>query len=256
MPWVPVKHALRKLREGRGWSLQDLEDEANVSITSIAKIESRTPPSFVKPHNAEAISLAFGLKLRDYNDWPPAARWIVWRPTRGGRERDEDVPQLGAVDTLSKSAKIERSRNLHAATLQTSDGPIDLLGLDRLDKIFSMTKSHHGQCFAVVGTVAEHMPMPSSAARRIGADEEGVIFRVTRAVARNLPIYVTVYSPSGEISRQLMAAYDSGERIAVRARVHYDPYEGSWRGFFFIEPPPPKAKKFAIVVEKIVSEIK
>ncbi len=195
MPWVPIKHALRKLREGRGWSLQDLEDESGVSVRSITTIESRKPPSFVKPQNAEALSLAFGLKLREYNDWPASSRWIVWHATRDGRtaDRDDDVPQIGAVGTLSKSAKVERQRDLQARKIQTSEGPADLLGLDRLDKVFSMPKAHAGKVFAVAGKVDQHMPMPSSAARKIGAGEDdGVIYRITRAVAKNLPIYVTV----------------------------------------------------------------
>ncbi len=257
MPWIPVKHALRKLREGRGWSLQDLEDESGVSVRSITAIESRKPPSFVKPQNAEAISLAFGLKLREYNDWPTSSRWIVWHATRDARAVDDDVPQISAVGTLSKSAKIERQRGLHAIMMQTSEGPANLLGLDRLDKVFSMPKAHMGKVFAVAGKVDQHMPMPSSAAKKIGAGEDdGVIYRITRAVAKNLPIYVTVYAPTAEIAQRLMTAYDDGERVVMLVRVVYDPYKGPWRGFFFIEDGPPKAKKFAFVIEKLVTEIK
>jgi hypothetical protein len=64
-----------------------------------------------------------------------------------------------------------------------------------------------------------------------------------------------VFSPNAEISNHLMAAYDSGERVAVSIEVVYDPYKGPWRGFFFIEAGPPKAKKFALKITKIVDEI-
>jgi hypothetical protein len=94
MPWVPVRHALRKLREARGRSLQELEDESGVSIRSLTAIESRRPPSFVKAANAEAISLAFDPILKKYNDWPPEARWVVWKATRAGGGGDADVAQL------------------------------------------------------------------------------------------------------------------------------------------------------------------
>ena len=257
MPWIPVKHALRKLREGRGWSLQDLEDEADVSIRSLAKLESSTPPEYVKPHTAHNISSALGYDLKKYNDWPVNARWIVWRAKTNKRDGDGDVAQLAAVGTLAKAARIERELHLNALTIETPDGPANLLGLDRLSRALSMPKASAGQAFAVAGNIDQHMPMPSSASRRLGAPEgDGVIFRLTRAVSKKLPIYVTVFAPTAELAHSMMTAFDEGERITVITRVVYEPYEGSWRGFFWIEDGPPKAKKFAFVVDKMVSETK
>jgi len=262
MPWVPVKHALRKLREARGWSLQELSDECDVSSRSLTAIESRRPPSFVKPENAEAISLAFDLDLRKYNDWSPDARWIIWKATRAGGGGDADVAQLPVHGTLSKCALMERELNRHAVTIQTSEGPAALLGLDRLDMALSMPKQHHGQVFAVCGKVDQHKPMPSSVSTRLrdghgieAPADEGVVYRVTRAVSKRLPLYVTVFAPDGATARALMQMYRSGEPVVVLTRVIYDPYQASWRGFFWIEEDV-KAKKFAFVVTKIVVETK
>src|SRR5436305_286805 len=119
MPWVPVKHALRKLREARGWSLQELADESGVSTRSLTRIEA------------------------------PA--------------------------------------------------------------------------------------------------DEGVIYRVTRAVSKRLPLYATVFAPDAETAKTLMQAYRSGEHVVMLTRVVYDPYQASWRGFFWIEEEM-KSKKFAFVV--------
>jgi transcriptional regulator with XRE-family HTH domain len=262
MPWVPVKHALRKLREGRGWSLHELEDESGVSVRSLTKIESRRPPSYVKPRNAEAISLAFDLDLKKYNDWAPEARWIVWKATRAGGGGDADVAQLPVHGTLSKFARMERDLGLHTVTIQTSDGPAALLGLDRLDMALTMPKHHHGQVFAVSGIVDQHKPMPSSVSRRFreshgleAPQDEGVIYRVTRAVSKRLPLYATVFAASGEMANALIQAYRTGEPVVVLTRIVYDPYQGPWRGFFWIEEEN-KAKKIAFVVTKIVIETK
>lgn len=256
MPWVPIRHALRKLREGRGWSLQALEDESGVTIKSLTKMESRRPPSFVKPENAEAISLAFDLDLKKYNDWPPDVRWIKWKATRGGGDGDADVAQLPVHGTLSKASLIERELNRHKDTIQTSEGAASLLGLDRLNKALTMPKAHADQIFAVCGNVDQHKGMPSSVSKRLGApQDDGAIYRVTRAVAKRLPLYVTVFAPHAETAKALMEAYDSGERICMLVRVVYDPYEGPWRGFFWFEDET-TAKKFAFVVTKIVTETK
>jgi transcriptional regulator with XRE-family HTH domain len=256
MPWVPIRHALRKLREARGWSLQELEDECGVTVRSLTAIESRRPPSFVKPQNAEAISLAFDLNLNHYTDWPPNARWVVWKATRAGGGGDADVAQLPVHGTLSKAAQIERDLDLHALTLQTSGGPVALLGLDRLNKALSMPKAHADQVFAVSGNVDQHKGMPSSVSKRLGApQDDGVIYRVTRAVSKRLPLYVTVFAPHAETSKALMDAYDGRQRVVMLVRVVYDPYLGPWRGFFWFEDEG-TAKKFAFVVTKIVTETK
>lgn len=247
---------VRKMREGRGWSLQDLEDNCGVSIRSLTKLESRTPPEYVKPHNAETISLAFGYKLTEYKHWPAEAKWIVWRAKRERHRSDGDVPQLAAVGTLGKCARSERDLNLHAVTIQTSDGPFELLGLERLEKALTMSKAHAGKVFAVAGNIDQHAPMPSSVSRRLGSPEgDGAIFRLTRMVSRRLPFYASVFVRTADLAEQLMSAFDEGRRVAVVTHVVYDPYQGPWRGFFWIEDGPPKAKKFAFVVDKIVTEI-
>jgi hypothetical protein len=256
MPWVPVKHALRKLREARGWSLKELEDESGVTVRSLTALEARKPPSFVKPENAEAISLAFDLDLKKYDDWPPKARWIVWKATRDGGGGDDDTAQLPVHGTLSKASQIERELGLHATTIQTSEGPAALLGLDRLNKALTLPKAHADQVFAVCGKVDQHKGMPSSVSKRLGvAPDEGAIYRVTRAVAKRLPLYVTVFAPHTETAKSLMDAYDSGERVVMLVHVAYDPYQGPWRGFFWFEDEG-TAKKFAFVVDKIVTETK
>src|SRR5690242_6337073 len=156
MPWVPTKHALRKLRESRGWSLQDVVDKTGVSIRSLTALESRTPPSFVRAETADHISEAFDLKLRDFNNWPAQARWISWVPHRRAAAKDADIPQLDPVGTLAKLAKHERDLGLHAVTVQTSIGARDLLGADRLHKMMTMPKLHADRVYAVSGIVDQH----------------------------------------------------------------------------------------------------
>jgi hypothetical protein len=98
--------------------------------------------------------------------------------------------------------------------------------------------------------------MPSSVSKRLGTPvDDGAIYRVTRAVSKRLPLYVTVFAPHAETSKALMDAYDSRQRVVMLVRVVYDPYQGPWRGFFWFEDEG-AAKKFAFVVTKIVTETK
>jgi hypothetical protein len=98
--------------------------------------------------------------------------------------------------------------------------------------------------------------MPSSVSKRLGApQDDGAIYRVTRALAKRLPLYVTVFAPHAETAKTLMRAYDIGERVCILVRVVYDPYQGPWRGFFWFDDGS-IAKKFAFVVTKIVTEMK
>ena len=243
------------MREARGWSVQDLVDKSGLSDKSINNYESRKPPSFVRAENADAISTAFDLKLTAHDKWPSKDRWITWVPHTKSDDVDADEPHVHQVNTLSRHAKMERDQGLHAQTIQTSAGPADLLGLDRLNKIFTTPKLYAGRCFAVSGKVDHHQTLNSSAARKIDAVvDEGAIFRMTRSVAKRLPLYVSVFAPNGEITERLMNAYDDGERLVAMVRVVYAPPEGAWRGFFFIEAEGQRSKKFAFVVDKIVAE--
>jgi hypothetical protein len=255
MPWIPVKYMLRRMREARGWTIADLAKKTKVSDRQLVALESRNPPSFVQTNTADVISQAFDLKLIDFKKWPLAERWILWVPHGKGEDVDADDVKLGQVGTLPKLAKMERDLGLHAVTIQTSAGPADLLSLDRLHKIMTLPKHYADKPFVVVGKVDQHASMPSSAAKKIGAVvDEGAVFRVTRAVAKRLPQYVSVFTPNAKITHALMDAYDAGERMAMLVRVVFAPPAGPWRGFFFIEDGPPKSKKFAFAVEKLVTE--
>jgi transcriptional regulator with XRE-family HTH domain len=258
MPWVPIKYQLRKMRERHGWTVQDVAEKTKLSDQTLYNLPSRSPPSFVQPDTAQKICEAFDLKLSDFNKWAALDRWILWVPHAKGDDVDIDDVHIQQTTTLAKLAKMERDLGLHAATIVTSAGPVELLGLERLKRVFATPKheAEHRKMYAVCGKIDQYESMPSSVAKRIGADDgAGAIFRVTRAVAKRLPLYVSVFCPDGETTQRLMSAYDAGERVALLVRVVFDPYKGPWRGFFFIEEGS-KAKKFAFIVDKFVTETK
>jgi hypothetical protein len=241
------------MREQRGWTVQYVADHTDLADKTLYNLESRTPPAFVRSDTAQAICELFGLKLEKYSSWEAADRFIEWVPHSKGT--DVDDVQLEQTGTLAKLAQMERSLDLHTTSLETPAGRVELLGLDRLKKVFTTPKhfADKGQLFAVSGKIDQHESMPSSVVKRLGAvDGEGAIFRITRSVSKRLPIYVTVFCPSGEITQKLMSAYDTGARVAMLVRVVFDPYKGPWRGFFFIETGAPKAKKFAFVVDTLL----
>jgi hypothetical protein len=254
MAWIPVKHVLRKMREARGWCIDDLIDKTGMSERQLNTLESRDPPSFVRPDTADKVSAAFGLKLLEHKHWRTDDQWIVWKAHTKDDEPASGDPNLRQVGTIARLAKIERGLDLHAVTLPTEDGPYELLGLDRLHKCFTQPKLYEGRVFVVTGKVDQHAALPTSAARKIGAKpDEGAVYRVTRNVSKRCPIYTTVFAPALDLSQHLMDAFDSAEPVALVVRVVYAPPEGPWRGFFFIEDGPPKSKKFALVVDKFVA---
>jgi transcriptional regulator with XRE-family HTH domain len=257
VPWVPVKHALRKLREREGWTIQDLVDKTGLSDTGLKNLESRNPPTFVRPDNASRISEAFGLNLKKHQDWKAQERWVLWVPHA---KQSEDVEStelhIHQVSTLARLAKQERDLGLHDVTLQTSAGSIDLLGQYRQHKVFTTPKLFDRHVFAVKGKVDHHQTLSSSTAKKIGAAvDEGAVFRLSRMVAKKLPQYVSVFTLNAATTTQMMKAYDDEAWLTLIVHVHYDPPAGPWRGFFFIEADGQKSKKFCFVVEKIVTEI-
>jgi len=242
------------MRESRGWSVLDLVDKTDVSERQLQALESRKPPSFVRADTADKISAAFGLKLTEWKNWKSDDRWILWVPHSRSDDLDADDPNLPPVGTLPQRAKMERDLGLHEQMIETPDGALDLLGLDRMHKCFSIPKAFEGHRFLVIGRVDQHASLPSSAARVLGAHpDEGAIFRVSRTVAKRLPLYVTVFAPKAEHSRALLELHDTPTRVNLIVRVAFAPPTGKWRGFFIFETPP-KARKFAYVVEKIVAD--
>jgi len=255
--WIPVKYALRKMRERRGMTVAELADLAGISDKMINRYESRTPPSFIRADNADHVSQAFGLSLLAYDKWPAQDRWIEEVHHRGSDDVASSEPHVHQVTTLARYAKQERDLGLHALTMQTTGGPADLLGQYRLNKIFSTPKFYDKHVFAVVGKVDGHQTQPSSAAKKIGADvDEGAVFRLSRNVAKRLPQYVSVFTRDADTTQRMMKAYDDQEWMMVLVHVHYDPPAGTWRGFFFVEAAGQHSKKFCFVVDKIVTEVK
>jgi transcriptional regulator with XRE-family HTH domain len=255
VPYVPVKHALRKVRERLGMTVADLADKSGVSEKMIHKYESREPPSFVRADNAALIADALGLNLRVYDTWASRDKWIEWLSHRGSDDVSSSEPHVHQVTTLARYAKLEKDLGLHAVTLQTSAGPGDLLGQYRQHKVFNVPKFYEKHVFVVVGKVDALQTLNSSAAKKIGAaPDDGAVFRVSRNVAKKLPQYVSVFTRDAETTKRMMQAYDDGEWMMALVHVHYDPPAGPWRGFFFIEAEGQRSKKFCFVVDQIVTE--
>src|SRR5262249_43495891 len=130
MPWIPVEDGLKRLRESRGWSTLDLVEASGVSKRQLEQIESKKePPTFIKPATVDAICQAFALDLRDWENWAPRDRWVAWKPHTRAEVDDSAVLGLRVVGTLEARAKMERDLGLHDQTVQTSRGPLPLLGL-------------------------------------------------------------------------------------------------------------------------------
>ncbi len=256
MPWIPVQDGLKRLRESRGWSIADLVEACDVSKRQTEQIESKTkPPSFIKPATVDAICQAFGLDLREWESWSARDRWVVWEPHTRRPADDSAALSLGVVGTIDGRAKMERDLKLHDLSVETARGQLPLLGLDWMSKVLTKPKLYEGKAFVVSGVVHQHSRMPSSTASVLRSDpEQGVIFRISRMVAKRLPQYVTIYAIRDAESDQLLGLHATTTRVTMIVRLFYAPPDGPWRGFMGYDGHSlTPGKKFAYVVDEIVS---
>jgi len=261
MPWKPIKGALRRAREARGWTGPILAARSEVSLRQIRNLESDDPPEWYRIITLDKLTVALHRQkehLAQYwettTSGPSLARGGPgYEPAApGDPELEQDgaaVAGLPPLGTLSARARLERQLGLQDLKLCTRSGTCDLLGLDKFKRVFSRPKAHDCKQFAVQGTIDDYMGISSAQARVLDA-EDGMKFRVVREVAPRAPFYTTIFARA-EHADALTEAMDSDRDVAVLVRVVHKPPSKNWKGFYWIEADR-IGRHFAFLVEEIV----
>jgi len=251
MTWVPIRGAVRALREAARLEQRELARRAGVTERTVRLLESRAAPRTMHASTVKALAGALACTPEDLATWIARAR-----PTA---DDEDDAPiadgALPRAATLGRRAARERALGRDAETLALADGTtVPLLGPTLLRRLHIACAAHADQRLAIRGVAKEAEPLPARAApvldARVG---EGARFLVARTVARGVPFYVTVFSRDLAQTTPLLDAVERGARVTLLARVHVAPPDPAtdWKGFFVFEKKP-KPHPFALVVTHVL----
>src|SRR5215470_17712300 len=122
MAWVPIEGALRKLREARDLSRQELADRSGVTNRTIRAHESSNPPRTMQDDTisvlAKALKVDKSALAKKVADSELAHLVAV---------NASDSRMLPPVKTLTLRAEQERGLGIHDMVM-TASGPVEVLG--------------------------------------------------------------------------------------------------------------------------------
>jgi transcriptional regulator with XRE-family HTH domain len=251
MTWVPIRGAVRALREAARLEQRELARRSGVTERTVRLLESRRAPRTMHASTVKALAGALACAPEDLATWVTRARPAT--------DDEEDAPitdgALPPGSTLGRRAARERALGRDHATLTLDDGTtLPLLGPTLLRRLHIACAAHADQRLAIRGVAKEAEPLPARAApvldARVG---EGARFLVARTVARGVPFYVTVFTRMLAHTTALLDAVERGARVELIARVHVAPPDPAtdWKGFFVFEKRP-KPHPFALVITDVL----
>ena len=246
MTWVPIRDAVRTLREAARLEQRELAKKSGLTERAIRLLESKRAPKTMYAATVKALAGTLKCAPEDL---------ATWVPRRRGHDADDEIQSLVALppsSTLARRAHREQELGRDADTLTTTTGRWPLLGPTLLKRCHAACATVAGERFAVSGHVKDYEALPARAAAVLGARVgHGSRFLVARTVARGVPFYATVFTRDAAHSAALIAAGEAHARVTVVARVVVREPDGDWKGFFIFEKRP-KPHPFAFVVEEIL----
>jgi phage repressor protein C with HTH and peptisase S24 domain/DNA-binding XRE family transcriptional regulator len=157
-----VGDVLRQIRERRGWTQQQLADEAKVNISTVVRTEKNRN---VEKASLEALALALGLTLVDLHTLVPGAGAGIRRNVAANVKRLRES-RGWSLDELAISA----TRARHAAGFEGVHAQAEIRDLERLGSADGSTISDIA--FAL-GVSAEELMAPVQGAATGNVVEEG-----------------------------------------------------------------------------------
>jgi transcriptional regulator with XRE-family HTH domain len=250
MTWVPIPHAVRKLREAAKLEQRELAKKSGITERAIRLLESQRAPKTMYAATVKALAGALKCAPEDL------ATWVARRRGHDVDEEIQSVIALPPAGTLARRAQLEQELGRDNETLTTTSGRYALLGPTLLKRCQTACATVENQVFAVSGLLKEYDTLPARAAAvldvRVG---HGARFLLARNVARGVPFYTTVFTRDLEQTRQLLDLAEEKSRATVLARVFVKEPVDDWKGFFIFEKRP-KPHPFAFVVEHVISQEK
>lgn len=249
MTWVPIRGAVRALREAARLEQAELARRSGLTERTIRLLESRRAPRTMYASSVKALAGALACAPEDLATW-------VARPRGRDADADDTMAALLALPpagTLARRADRERALGRDGARLDTPAGPVALVGPTLLKRCHAACATVEGQRFAVAGVVQDWGALPPRAAAVLGARVgHGSRFLVARNVARGVPFYATVFTRALAHTRRLLEAGEGRARVAVVVRVVVAPPDNDWKGFFVFEKRP-RPHPWAFVVDDVLA---
>lgn len=249
MTWVPIRGAVRALREASKLEQRELAKRSGLSERAIRLLESRRAPKTMYAASVKALAGVFKCAPEEI------ATWVAGRRGPDGPDDHEDAIEsalaLPPSSTLARRARRERELGRAGESLDTASGRHALLGPTLLKRCHAACATVAGERFAVAGVVQDYDALPARAAAALGARVgHGSRFLLARTVARGVPFYATVFTRKLEHTQKLLALGESKSRAVVVARVVVEEPHDDWKGFFIFEKRP-RPHPFAFVVEDV-----
>jgi transcriptional regulator with XRE-family HTH domain len=242
MTWVPVKGAVRKLREAAKLEQRELAKRSGMTERTIRLLESKRAPKTMYASTAKALAGALRCAPEDL---------ATWVPLRRRADADDEIESLTALpqsSTLARRAERERALGREGESLAGHA----LLGPTLLKRCQAACATMEGQRLAISGVVSDYDGLPARATALLGVKTgHGARFLFARNVARGVPFYATVFSRELATTRRLIDAGERKARAAVIVRVVVAEPHDDWKGFFIFEKRP-KPHPFAFVVEELI----
>ena len=249
MTWVPIRGAVRKLREASRLEQRELARKSGLTERTIRLLESKRAPKTMYAASVKALAGVLGCAPEELATW-------VSRPRRGGEDADdalETVLALPQPSTLARRAHRERELGRDGEVVTAGGERFALVGPTLLKRCHAACATVAGERFAVSGVVQDYEPLPARAAAVLGVPVgRGSRFLLARNIARGVPFYATVFTRGLADTARLIAAGEKKARATVIARVVVAEPAGEWKGFFIFEKRP-KPHPFAFVVESVVT---
>ncbi len=247
MTWVPIRNAVRKLREAAKLEQRELAKKSGLTERTIRLLESKRAPKTMYAASVKALAGTLKCAPEDLATWVARVR---------GHDVDDEVESVIALppaSTLARRAQREQELGRDGETLTIARGRYQLLGPTLLKRCHAACATVEGQRFAVSGMIKDYDSLPSRAAAVLGVGVgHGSRFLFARNVAKGVPFYATVLTRELAHTRRLIDIAEEKSRASVVVRVVVQSPVDDWKGFFIFEKRP-KPHPFAFVVEEIVS---
>jgi transcriptional regulator with XRE-family HTH domain len=250
MTWVPIRGAVRALRQAAKLEQSELAKKSGLTERTIRLLESRRAPRTMYASSVKALAGVLTCAPEELATW-------VTRPRRASDDGDDGdefdaLLALPTPSTLARRAHRERELGRDGEMIDTGAGRVELLGPTLLKRCHAACATVAGQRIAVAGVVKDYESLPARAAAVLGVEVgHGSRFLIARTVARGVPFYATVFTRRLAHTQALLRAAEARSRTTVVARVIIKKPSGEWKGFFIFEKRP-KPHPFAFVVEEML----
>ena len=230
MPNVLIPGALRSIRLEKRIDRRQAAKLLGLSESTIRRHESdEEVPLTLQPTTVRVYMKGYGCTAERF------VRWVDRDDAQAVRDPAEEGPGALRLPTLTVRARHELALGMKQ-TVRHNGEDVEVIGATLLHECMTAYGLHKGRRFAVVGKVKDMRYLPDPASAALGVEPGiGASFRVDRAIVRGVPLYVTAFTTTENLTRQLVNRYKDGRNITLIVDIFVRPAADSWKGFFIFE---------------------